>query len=139
MRTLLAAALLATALPLTTGAFGGPGPAAVGPMAQATVTVVASCGGVQCAFDPPVVQVAPGDTVVWSFANACHSVTAGALTEAEAAEGAFPGFNAFDSGQVCANEGRTFQHTFGESGLFPYYCATGFHRVIGMHGAVRVQ
>lgn len=139
MRTLLAATLLALALPLTAGAFALPAPAPATPApGPAAVTVVASCGPAACLFEPALLQVPAGTTVVWTFVNACHTVTSGLTTETEPAEGALPGFSTLGSGKICVEDARTFQHTFGETGAFPYYCETGFHRLLGMHGAVVV-
>lgn len=129
--TLLLVTLVALTLPLTASALTlAPAP----PSANATVNVVATCG-VACTFDPPLVAIKPGDTVVWRIANICHSVTAGLTTETEGIEGVIPGANAFDSGALCAG---TYSRTFSEAGAFLYYCNVGFHRLLGMHGAVVV-
>jgi len=63
---------------------------------------------------PPALEVAPGSTVTWLNADrVAHTVTSGSL------EGGGPDW-AFDSGLFLS--GAAFTHTFGEAGVFPYYC-----------------
>lgn len=131
---LLAAALAA---PVAVGAVGL---VPAGPSANA-VAVDMQCVGLSCVFNPPVVAIRAGDTVTWRAVNVCHTATSGAAPQAESAEAAAPAalnLNAFDSGQRCADGVATFSHTFGQSGVYKYYCAVGFHALGGMQGAVVV-
>lgn len=137
-RALLTLALALSLVPFSASALAPlalPGDAAPG--AHATVTITAACAGPgpACTFSPAVATVKPGDTVVWVFANVCHSATAGLDNDAEAAEFLVPGFNDFDSGMRC---GGTFSHTFQQAGVAKYYCNVGLHRAAGMQGLVVV-
>src|SRR5687768_14435475 len=74
---------------------------------------------VNFSFDPAIVTVEVGDSVTWANSDdAPHTSTS------ETA--------AWDSGVL--GEGGTFQHTFNQAGLYPYFC--GIHS--GMRGAVLV-
>lgn len=71
-------------------------------------------------FDPPLLTIAPGDTVVWTNVEGFHDVVAG--------DGSFAGpFGA----------GWTYSRTFGETGTFDYYCSP--HLSFGMAGTIIVQ
>lgn len=63
------------------------------------------------AFVPGAVSVIAGASVEWSFSGEPHTVTSGV-------PGAPDG--RFDSGIVSA--GGTYSMTFGEAGVFPYFC-----------------
>ncbi|WP_336326895.1 halocyanin domain-containing protein [Halovenus sp. HT40] len=78
------------------------------------------------AFDPPVVQVAPGTQVTWRWSGdgGAHNVLA---MEPE---------GAFDSGDPVAEQETTYSATFEEEGNYLYACQP--HRAIGMWGAVVV-
>lgn len=70
-------------------------------------------------FEPEVLQVAPGTTVVWAWASGGveHNVT-------------------FDDDVASVNQGSgTFERTFETSGVYPYLC--GIHGP-GMSGTVTV-
>ncbi len=70
----------------------------------------------QHAFDPPVLEFAPGKTVRWTNHDSiAHTVTSG-LSDGLA--GVPDG--RFDSGFM--DSGATFIHTFDEEGTFSYYC-----------------
>ena len=87
-----------------------------------TVEVGAGSG---TSFGPEEVTIAPGDTVVWEWTGegGAHNVVA--------EDGAF------NSGSPEEGSGITFEHTFQETGEFPYYCAP--HEAVGMVGTVVVQ
>jgi plastocyanin len=71
-------------------------------------------------FDPPVLNIAPGDTVIWTNVEGFHDVVAG--------DGSFAGpFGA----------GWTYSRTFGEVGTVDYYCSP--HLSFGMAGTIIVQ
>lgn len=75
-------------------------------------------------FNPKVLEVPAGTTVVWTNGDAIeHSVTNGAPGK--------PG-GAFDSGFF--TEGQTWSFTFTEPGEYPYYC----RRHESMTGMVKV-
>jgi plastocyanin len=65
-------------------------------------------------YEPDTTQVNAGDTVTWTNTDdALHTVTSGSGTDENmGAE--------FDSGMM--STGKTFEHTFGAAGEFPYFC-----------------
>ena len=71
-------------------------------------------------FDPPVLTIAPGDTVVWTNVEGFHDVVAG--------DGSFAG---------PLGAGWTYSRTFGEVGTFDYYCSP--HLSFGMAGTIIVR
>jgi plastocyanin len=76
-------------------------------------------------FNPAVVTVSPGDTIVWTLASgqsATHTVTG------------------TGSDVICGpgTVGSGCQHTFSTVGSFPYICATPGHAGFGMTGLVQV-
>ncbi len=73
-------------------------------------------------FDPPVVVIHAGDSVVWV------NETAGGWHDVQSYEGEF------SSGRM--EWGDTFVHTFEEPGVYGYYCSP--HVIDGMQGAVVV-
>ena len=87
-----------------------------------TVEVGAGSG---TSFAPEEVTIAPGDTVVWEWTGegGAHNVVA--------EDGAF------NSGNKKEGSGITFEHTFQETGEFPYVCEP--HEPVGMVGTVVVQ
>lgn len=133
------------ALMLTIAALTTPLAAALGPVeapqANATHHVhMMVVGGAVFQYDPPVLQTAVGDTVVFHSHDIQHTATSGLLTETEPAETLAPGalnLNAFDTGAVAG--GASSSVTIGGSGAYPYYCAIGFHRLLGMHGLIVAQ
>jgi halocyanin-like protein len=73
-------------------------------------------------FGPAAVHVDPGTTVVWEWTGSgSHNV--------KAEDGGF-------ESRITGEEGFTFEHTFGESGVYRYYCTP--HRAMGMKGVVAV-
>ncbi len=91
--------------------------------ADASVTMTkgasSSAGGPACVtakncFDPPNVQIAPGDTVTWTNADtASHTATSGQPSDNTTG-------TVFDSSLVKA--GGTFAHKFTDAGTFNYFC-----------------
>src|SRR5919107_1487922 len=65
-------------------------------------------------YEPDTIQVNAGDTVTWTNTDdALHTVTSGSGTDENmGAE--------FDSGMMSTR--KTFEHTFGAAGEFPYFC-----------------
>jgi len=77
-------------------------------------------------FEPKSVTIKAGDAVRWVRAGQSNDHTVTAVD------------GSFDSGNVLALSGNTFQHTFTQDGkTFEYFCRT--HReCCGMQGSVRV-
>jgi len=76
------------------------------------------------AFEPAAVRVDDGTTVVWEWTGegGRHNV----VERGGAFESAYH-----------EDVGATFEYTFDDAGLFPYYCEP--HREMGMKGGVRVE
>ena len=99
--------------------------AAIVPMVSALAATVSVQVGPGLSFTPANVVVAPGDTVVWTFA-ATHTTTSDQQTGPEV----------WNSG---IRSSGTFAHTFTTPGTYPYYCS--LHSVPGgtfMNGSVQV-
>jgi plastocyanin len=72
------------------------------------------------AYNPNPVEVAVGQTVVWTNDdNVFHTVTSGTVGADDAGQ-------QFDSGltgpTALTSQGKTFEHTFDTAGDFPYFC-----------------
>lgn len=93
------------------------------PAFAGTANVAVGTGGL--VFSPAVVNVNPGDKVVWTWTGNFHSTTSGS-------GGSSSGL--WDSG--VANAPHSFTNTFNTPGNFPYYCS--IHFASGMTGAVVV-
>ncbi|MFC7131900.1 MULTISPECIES: halocyanin domain-containing protein [Salinibaculum] len=89
---------------------------------QSEVTVDVGAGSNGLAFGPAAVHVDNGATIVWEWTGegGNHNV----ISEDDV----------FDSGPAKAS--GTFEHTFNEDGIYPYFCSP--HRASGMLGAVVV-
>jgi halocyanin-like protein len=87
-----------------------------------TVEVGAGSG---TSFAPEKTTIAPGGTIVWEWTGegGAHNVVADD--------------GAFNSGSPEEGSGITFEHTFQETGEFPYYCEP--HEAVGMVGTIVVQ
>lgn len=104
------------------GSFGSP------PMRTPTPTSTPSgnvhmvqVGKANLPFDPELIEIDPGDTVVWTWVGGTHSVASSAVG------GAFPSCNPdghFDSGSKSSG---TFRHTFTASGTYEYHCGVAGH------------
>jgi plastocyanin len=68
-------------------------------------------------FDPELIEIDPGDTVVWMWVGGTHSVRS-------ALPGTCNPSGLFDSG---ARSSGTFSHTFNTSGTYEYHCGVGSH------------
>jgi plastocyanin len=102
-----------------TGTFGtNPTPTPTPPTVEHNVTV----GQVNLPFDPEVIEINPGETVVWTWVGGTHSV--------RSAQPGSPGLpnctpdGRFDSGPRSAG---TFSHTFTTPGSYEYHCGVGTH------------
>jgi plastocyanin len=75
-------------------------------------------------FSPATVTISPGTTVRWvNGASIYHTITPDGHSEWDRA--------------TMDQAGETFQHTFDNTGSFPYYCEP--HRSAGMTGTITVQ
>ncbi len=90
---------------------------------EVTVEVGAEGNGGNLAFDPPAVHVDNGATVVWEWTGegGAHNVVS--------EDGAF-------ESELTGEGGFTFEHTFGEDGVYNYFCQP--HKSVGMKGSVVV-
>ncbi|PSQ57101.1 MAG: halocyanin domain-containing protein, partial [Halobacteriales archaeon SW_9_67_25] len=88
-----------------------------------TISVGAEGNGGNLAFGPAAVHVDNGATVVWEWTGngGAHNVVS--------EDGAF-------ESELTGEGGFTFEHTFGEDGLFNYFCQP--HKSVGMKGSVVV-
>ncbi|KAI8904374.1 Cupredoxin [Gorgonomyces haynaldii] len=85
-------------------------------------------------FNPSSLNVNIGDTVIWNFAAAQHTVTqvaSGTAGDCKALA------NGFDSKLLVAP--NTFKQTFTAAGNFWYVCSIAAHCAAGMRGVVRVS
>lgn len=74
------------------------------------------------AFGPSAVLIEPGSTIEWVWTgDGFHNVVSD--------EGLF-------ENDVTGEEGHTFEHTFSEGGVYPYFCQP--HLSVGMKGVVVV-
>lgn len=87
------------------------------PLARATTFNVSVGTGGGRNFTPSTVNIATGDTVLWTWDGNFHSVTSGTAPNPD---------GLFDSG--VNNTGATFSFTFPNAGSFPYFCT--------VHGAM---
>jgi len=92
------------------------------------------------AFDPPVIWVDPGTSVVWNWTGegGAHSVVAdGSLrADATATSSADGSDGALDSGAPTDDPETTFTYTPAETGVIEYHCVP--HEGLGMKGVVAV-
>lgn len=91
----------------------------------ATITVGAEANGGAFGFAPPVMRISTGTTVKfeWTGDGGAHNVV---FENAD-----------IHSGEVVAESGFHFEHTFGESGTYRYSCQP--HQAIGQKGAIIVE
>ncbi|MFO7655074.1 MAG: plastocyanin/azurin family copper-binding protein [Candidatus Krumholzibacteriia bacterium] len=80
-------------------------------------------------FSPQALNVAAGDTVVWTWNSDSHTVTSGTGPEDPAAG------DLFDAPLTATNP--SFSYVFGSAGTFPYFCRP--HFLLGMTGTVEVE
>lgn len=93
---------------------------------EVSVTVGARGNGSYWAFDPAVVAISPGTTVVWEWSGrgSAHNV-------------ASPGDGEpLYSGPAITSDSETYAYTFESSGTYRYVCEP--HEIQGMKGAIIV-
>jgi len=93
---------------------------------EVSVTVGARGNGSYWAFDPAVVAVSPGTTVVWEWTGR------GSTHNVASPDGREPLY----SGPAVTSSSETYAYTFEESGAYQYVCEP--HEIQGMKGAVIV-
>ncbi|MDQ2684375.1 MAG: plastocyanin/azurin family copper-binding protein, partial [Thermoproteota archaeon] len=104
-----------------TGAGGGSSNATASNSENVSVSVVPGSSTLtDDAYSPNPVEVAVGQTVVWTNDdNVFHTVTSGTVGADDAGQ-------QFDSGltgpTALTSQGKTFEHTFDTAGEFPYFC-----------------
>jgi plastocyanin len=100
---------------------------------QAHTVMVGPSGALT--FVPATLTIAVGDTVRWVWRSAAHSVVSG--TDGNA-DGRFcsPSDTGCDNPPL-SNDWATYEHTFAQPGMFPYYCSV--HVLLGMTGSIKVQ
>jgi plastocyanin len=97
------------------------------------VDVAVGPGGVRI-FSPSSVTIAVGDTVRWTWGSSTHTVTSGSAC---AVDNQYCSPNDMNCGSgITSNTGAVYSHTFGQAGLFHYFCAV--HCATGMTGTVTV-
>ncbi len=99
-----------------------------------THTVRVGDGGA-LVFTPANLTIHVGDTVRWVWGSPGHSVVSGTDGNADN-QFCSPSDSGCD-GPPLSNKGATYEHTFAEAGMFPYYCSVHFS--LGMTGTITVQ
>ena len=112
----------ATGAAAVAGATGAGAGTAAG---QESTEVVVGPGG-NLVFEPETANVAPGDTVTWTWDSDNHNIIPESQPEGASWEGHEP----------LENSGFTYEHTFDTEGTYSYYCQP--HRSAGMVGEVVV-
>lgn len=94
---------------------------------EVSVVVGARGNGSNWAFDPAVVAVSTGTTVVWEWngKGGAHNVVSKGDREP------------LYSGSAVPSDTATYEYTFESTGTYLYYCTP--HRAYGMKGAVIVE
>ena len=115
--------------------FAAPATATPTPTATASGTThVIKVGQPASPFDPEVVEINPGDTVVWMWVAGPHSVRAATLDAIGQPSCAASGL--FDSG---ARSSGTFSHTFDMPGRYAFHCGVAGHCESFESGYVEVR
>ena len=85
-------------------------------------------------FVPSSLTIVAGDTVRWTWVSSGHSVTSGTpcITDRQFCSPDNTNCNA----GVLSNTGSVYEHTFGQSGTYSYFCFA--HCEYGMSGVVNV-
>ncbi|ERJ07162.1 Halocyanin-like protein [Halorhabdus tiamatea SARL4B] len=93
---------------------------------EVSVTVGARGNGSYWAFDPAVVAISPGTTVVWEWSGrgSAHNVASPGDREP------------LYSGPAVTSDNETYAYTFESSGTYRYVCEP--HEIQGMKGAIVV-
>ena len=112
------------------GAADGNGGSYTDARGQDEVTVSVGAGSDGLAFDPTLVWVDEGATIVfeWTGAGGSHNV--------QTVDGGGPA--ALDSGNPVGEEGATYEYETGseDAGITHYHCVP--HTAVGMHGGIAV-
>jgi plastocyanin len=87
------------------------------------------------AFTPSTLTIKAGDTVMWSFATAGHTVTSGSTPGTPDNKFCSPS-DTNCSTITTAAAGATYSHTFTTAGDYPYFCSVHFS--LGMTGTITV-
>lgn len=118
-----------------TSSFGAHATPTPTPTASPGGTVhVVKVGQANLPFDPEVLEINPGDTVMWMWVAGPHSVRSATLNEIGQPSCTASGL--FDSGQRSSG---TFSHTFDTPGRYGYHCGVGGHCEIFESGYVEVR
>ncbi len=104
------------------------------PSATSQIIDVTVAPGGQLRFSPDILNINVGDTVRWTWAAGGHNVRSG---NGCSANGMFcsPSDTGCTSNPLSAT-GTVYSHTFGQAGIFTYYCSA--HCSAGMGGMVTV-
>jgi plastocyanin len=97
-------------------------------VSAATTTVIVGFAGGD-SFNPSIVNINAGDTIIWNWAGNFHTTTSGSA-------GTASGF--WDSGVVAQNIGFSFTNTLVSAGNYPFFCRTHFGAPFFMTGLVNV-
>lgn len=93
---------------------------------EVSVTVGARGNGGYLAFDPAVVAISPGTTVVWTWSGRGGRHNVASPDDHEP----------LYSGPAISSDSETYAYTFEDSGTYRYVCNP--HRFMGMKGAIIV-
>ncbi len=80
-------------------------------------------------FNPNIVNINAGDTIIWNWAGSFHTTTSGSA-------GTPDGF--WDSGITPQNAGFSFTNTLNAPGSYPFFCRVHFGTPFFMTGLVNV-
>ena len=94
----------------------------------ATTNVAVGFGGGD-SFNPAIVHINAGDTIIWNWTGNFHTTTSGSA-------GTASGF--WDSGVTPQNTGFSFTNTINAPGSYPFYCRVHFGTPFFMTGLVTV-
>jgi plastocyanin len=138
MKKIIVAVAVATALLVSCGGQSTSGDTSTDAAGDAAGSTSAEVSIVNFAYDPSTIEVAPGETVLWTNDDdIAHTVTSG-----KAKKQGVPGVGedrdavpdgVFDSGTMELDD--TFEFTADEPGSYSYFCA--IHA--GMRGTVVVR
>jgi len=97
-------------------------------VSAATTNVTVGFGGGDV-FNPAIVNINAGDTIIWTWAGSFHTTTSGSA-------GTASGF--WDSGTTPQNAGFSFTNTLSAAGSYPFFCRVHFGSPFFMTGLVTV-
>jgi plastocyanin len=105
------------------------------PSATSTIVDVTVGPGGTFVFDPSTVNISVGDTVRWTWDSSGHSVTSGLPCAADSQFCSPDDMNC--ASIILSNPPFVYQHTFGVSGRYSYFCSS--HCLLNMTGVVNVS